>query len=253
MRDPVSVEPISWSPVYWRHGTQAHDRAGVLRPHRAGGRPAARVRHRGRRARPVPGAGEAEDRRPVRGSGAARRGGADRARPRGGARRPAAPVLPADPGRAARAGGGGGAARRHRPHRARQAGPAQYGGGRMSDLERRYRRVLRLLPGWYREQWEQDMVAAFLDSWLTGDPERDECVLEFCKPGWAETASVACLAVRLHLGGPGTPRRYAWGQALRRAVLAVLLVHAVLGVNVLVLLAWSPGLAVWLHLLPWSL
>jgi 1-acyl-sn-glycerol-3-phosphate acyltransferase len=32
---------------------------------------------------------------------------------------------------------------------------------------------------------------------------------------------VAGLAVRLHLGG--TPRRYAWGQAIRRAVLAVLL------------------------------
>ena len=48
------------------------------------------------------------------------------------------------------------------------------------NLERRYRRVLRLLPGWYRQQWEQDMVAAFLDSWLTGDPETDECVLEFC-------------------------------------------------------------------------
>jgi hypothetical protein len=27
------------------------------------------------------------------------------------------------------------------------------------DLERRYRRVLRLLPGYYRAQWEQDMVA----------------------------------------------------------------------------------------------
>ncbi len=84
------------------------------------------------------------------------------------------------------------------------------------------------------------MVAAFLDSWLTGDPETDECVLEFCKPGWAETASVACLAVRLHLGGPGTPRRYAWGQAIRRAVLAVLLVHAVLAVNVLVFLFGEP-------------
>jgi hypothetical protein len=114
------------------------------------------------------------------------------------------------------------------------------------DLERRYRRVLRLLPGWYRQQWEQDMVAAFLDSWLTGDPETDECVLEFCKPGWAETASVAGLAVRLHLGGPGTPRRYAWGQALRRAVLAVLLVHAVLAVDVLVFLVWSRRLVGWL-------
>jgi len=121
------------------------------------------------------------------------------------------------------------------------------------NLERRYRRVLRLLPGWYRQQWEQDMVAAFLDSWLTGDPETDECVLEFCKPGWAETASVAGLAVRLHLGGPGTPRRYAWGQAIRRAVLAVLLVHAVLAVNVLVFLVWSRRLASWLPAPPASL
>ena len=49
------------------------------------------------------------------------------------------------------------------------------------DLERRYRRVLRLLPGWYREQWEQDMVAAFLDSWLTGDPEADEYITGGCQ------------------------------------------------------------------------
>jgi hypothetical protein len=121
------------------------------------------------------------------------------------------------------------------------------------NLERRYRRVLRLLPGWYRQRWEQDMVAAFLDSWLTGDPKTDECVLEYCRPGWAEAASVACLAVRLHLGGPGTSRRYAWGQALRRAVLAVLLVHAVLAVDVLVFLVWSRRLVGWLPAPPGSL
>src|ERR1700729_1185847 len=108
-----------------------------------------------------------------------------------------------------------------------------------SDLERRYRRVLRLLPGWYREQWERDMVAAFLDSWLTGDPATDEYISKAAGPGLAETASVVGLAIRLHLGGPGTPRRYAWGQAIRRAVLAVLLVHAVLAVNVLVQITWS--------------
>ena len=107
------------------------------------------------------------------------------------------------------------------------------------DLEQRYRRVLRLLPGWYRERWEEDMVAAFLDSWHTGDPDDDEFALEFCKPTWPEVADVAILAIRLHLGGPGTPRRYAWGQAIRRAVLAVLLVHAVLGLNVLVQITWS--------------
>jgi hypothetical protein len=121
------------------------------------------------------------------------------------------------------------------------------------DLERRYRRVLRLLPGWYRKRWEQDMIAAFLDSWLTGDPEDDEYISWAAGPSWAEVASVAGLAIRLHLGGPGTPRRYAWGHALRRAVLAVLLVHAVLAVNVLVLLVWSRRLAGWLHVLPASL
>jgi hypothetical protein len=44
------------------------------------------------------------------------------------------------------------------------------------NLERRYRRVLRLLPGYYREQWEEDMITAFLDGWLTGDPETDEYI-----------------------------------------------------------------------------
>jgi hypothetical protein len=108
------------------------------------------------------------------------------------------------------------------------------------DLEQRYRRVLRLLPGWYRDKWEEDMVAAFLDSWVSGDPEDDEWALEFCKPTWPEVASVAGLAARLYLGGAGWPRRYfAWGQAVRNAVLAVILAHAVLGLNVLVRTAWS--------------
>ena len=107
-------------------------------------------------------------------------------------------------------------------------------------LEQRYRQVLRLLPGYYRQRWEEDMVAAFLDSWLTGDPEDDDAILEFCKPTWPEVASVTGLAARLYLGAAGAPRRYfAWGQAVRRAVLAVMLVHAVLGLEVLVRTAWS--------------
>jgi hypothetical protein len=122
-----------------------------------------------------------------------------------------------------------------------------------SDLEQRYRRVLRLLPGWYRERWEQDMVAAFLDGWLTGDPEADEYISKAAGPSWAEVASVAGLAARLRLGGAGTPRRFAWGQAIRRAVLTVVLVHAVLAVDVLVFLAGSRSLAGWLHVLPASL
>jgi hypothetical protein len=107
-------------------------------------------------------------------------------------------------------------------------------------LEQRYRRVLRLLPGYYRDQWEEDMVAAFLDSWTSGDPDDDEWALEFCKPTWPEVASVIGLAARLYLGGAATPSRYfAWGQAVRNAALAVLLVHAVLGLEVLVRAAWS--------------
>jgi hypothetical protein len=107
-------------------------------------------------------------------------------------------------------------------------------------LERRYRRVLRLLPGYYREQWEEDMVAALLDGWLTGDPEADEYISKAARPEWAEVASVAGLAARLYLGGVAAPRRYfAWGQAVRRAVLAVMLVHAVLGLDMLVRTAWS--------------
>jgi len=119
-----------------------------------------------------------------------------------------------------------------------------------SDLERRYRRVLRLLPGWYRQQWEEDMVAAFLDSWLTGDQETDEAIMEFCRPTMGEVASVIALAFRLHLGGPGTPRRHAWGQAIRRAVLAMLLMHALLAVDILVSLVRSHSLVGWLPLPP---
>jgi hypothetical protein len=111
------------------------------------------------------------------------------------------------------------------------------------NLERRYRRALRLLPGWYREQWEEDMVAAFLDSWLTGNPEADEYITKTAGPSLAETASVAGLAARLYLTGAGAPRRhFAREQAIRRAVLAVMLIHAVVGLDLLVRTAWSQRL-----------
>jgi hypothetical protein len=122
------------------------------------------------------------------------------------------------------------------------------------ELERRYRRVLRLLPRYYRAQWEQDMIGAFLDGWLTGDPESDEYISRVARPGWAEVTSVAGLAARLYLGGAGAPRRYfAWGQAVRRAVLAVLLVHAVLAVDILVFLERGRRLVGWLPPPPASL
>jgi hypothetical protein len=119
------------------------------------------------------------------------------------------------------------------------------------DLEDRYRRVLRLLPGYYRAAWEDDMVAAYLDSRATGDEAKDEYVFEFGRPAWPEVASVAALAARLYLGGAGSPRRYfAWGQAVRCAVLAVVLVHAVQGVTGITLLAWHRHQAGWFPALP---
>jgi hypothetical protein len=115
------------------------------------------------------------------------------------------------------------------------------------DLEQRYRRVLRVLPRYYRDTWEADMIGAFLDSRLTGDPAEDDFLVEVSRPGWPEVVSVTGLAARLYLGGAGAPRRYyAWGQAVRCAVLAVALVQAVRGLNTLMLTAWSRHLFGWL-------
>ncbi|HEX4092297.1 MAG TPA: hypothetical protein VHZ33_26560 [Trebonia sp.] len=115
------------------------------------------------------------------------------------------------------------------------------------DLEQRYRRVLRLLPGYYRAKWEEDMVAAFLDGWLTGDPDEDSVTMEYDRPARQEIVSVVGLAGRLYLGGAGAPRRYfAWGQAVRNAVLGVMLAHAVWGLGELVLFARSRHLIGWL-------
>ena len=115
------------------------------------------------------------------------------------------------------------------------------------DLEQRYRRVLRLLPGYYRDKWEEDMVGAFLDSWLTGDPDEDSVTMEYDRPTRQEIASVVGLAARLYLGGAGAPRRYfAWGQAVRGMVLAVMLAHALWGLGQLLLLARSRHVIGWL-------
>jgi PadR family transcriptional regulator, regulatory protein PadR len=127
---------------------------------------------------------------------------------------------------------------RHRPGTAVETGPDRPEGSRMpGNLERRYRRVLRLLPGWYRQRWEQDMVAAFLDSWLTGDQEADEYISKVAGPSWAETASVAALAARLYLSGTATSRTEPdappWAGVRRGEILFCLAVFAVLCVAVL--------------------
>jgi hypothetical protein len=89
---------------------------------------------------------------------------------------------------------------------------------------------------------------------VTGDESEDEYVFEFGRPAWPEVASVAALAARLYLGGVGAPRRYfAWGQAVRRAVLAVVLVHASQGIASLTLLAWRRHQDGWFPALPATL
>lgn len=102
----------------------------------------------------------------------------------------------------------------------------------MNVLEQRYRFALRMLPASYRQAWEDDMVATFLASMQTDDPDDAEFLANYGRPSWPEVASVAMLAVRLRIGGVGLPPlSLAWGEAvraLRLVALTVLLVSAVL-------------------------
>ena len=70
------------------------------------------------------------------------------------------------------------------------------------------------------------MVATFMDSAYAAGPDDPEGV-ELSRPSTAEVASVAALAVRLHLGGAGAPpRAFTWGEAVRRIALLGLLFNA---------------------------
>jgi uncharacterized membrane protein HdeD (DUF308 family) len=113
-------------------------------------------------------------------------------------------------------------------------------------LELRYRWWLRLLPGDYRDRWEEDMVAAFLDSKKTGDPGKDTVIAESGHPDWREEASVVALAIRLRLGGGQAPPRYvAWGQAVRSAVLIVILARVMMDARDVLFVAWAHRLISW--------
>jgi hypothetical protein len=92
-----------------------------------------------------------------------------------------------------------------------------------SQLERRYRRVLRLLPVGYRQRWQEDMVSAFLERAEARSP--GAAVSD--RPPWAERLSVAALAVRLRLTGSyATPRGRVWYHAVHGLALLVLLYQA---------------------------
>ncbi|MEV7808172.1 hypothetical protein AB0O28_35010 [Microbispora sp. NPDC088329] len=97
--------------------------------------------------------------------------------------------------------------------------------GGMSVLEERYRWWLRLLPAYYRAEREEEMVSAFLEGAQPGGAGHDDQ-----RPRFLEIASVAALALRLRLGGPGSPpRSYLWGEAVRRAALLGLVFWTMIG------------------------
>ncbi|HEX8866592.1 MAG TPA: hypothetical protein VF821_13135 [Lentzea sp.] len=86
----------------------------------------------------------------------------------------------------------------------------------VSNLERRYRRLLKVLPGWYRADREEEMVGIFLAE------RTDDLDLEHSWPGWGETGSVLGLAVRTHLAAgaalTGVPAKVAWRGEVVRAL-----------------------------------
>jgi hypothetical protein len=117
----------------------------------------------------------------------------------------------------------------------------------VSRLAERYRFVLRLLPADYRQEWEEDMVAAFLDSMDTGDPETTAYLADHGRPSLSEVASIVSLAVRLRLGGAdASPRSYAWGQAVRLATLMAMLTQAVMVTASIAVALWLSGKIAWL-------
>ncbi|AVV44368.1 hypothetical protein C6376_25930 [Streptomyces sp. P3] len=87
-------------------------------------------------------------------------------------------------------------------------------------LEARYRAVLRLLPMYYRQEREEEMVEVFL-----GETDRD--LQDESRPTLGEAASVAALAVRTRLGTATAPRRYAvLGSTVRLFALCAVLLQA---------------------------
>ena len=113
-------------------------------------------------------------------------------------------------------------------------------------LETRYRRLLRVLPAAYRRRWEEEMVATFLASMATDDPDEAEFLAYCGRPGWSERASVVGLSLRLRLGGTDAPATaFLSGEATRRLALVLLLVNALGATAMLAQQAWIAGLVPW--------
>ncbi|WP_432092760.1 hypothetical protein [Streptomyces sp. bgisy100] len=78
-------------------------------------------------------------------------------------------------------------------------------------VEERFRVLLRVLPAYYRQEREEEMVDTFLSE---REPLDEETSLG--RPGAREVAGVLALAVRSRLAGPAAPPRYAaYGRVAR--------------------------------------
>ncbi len=86
----------------------------------------------------------------------------------------------------------------------------------MSKLEHRYRRLLKVLPKWYRHDREEEMVGLFLAD------RTDDLDLEHSWPGWGETGAMLGLAVRTHLAAGSAitqaPTKAVWRGEVVRAL-----------------------------------
>lgn len=116
-----------------------------------------------------------------------------------------------------------------------------------SELERRYRRLLRLLPRHYRDEREEEMLAVFLAAEQSADPDNFDITLRYGSPSWAERISIAALAVRLHWLGPSNSARAALrGRATWLFLSVYLLLAAISGaigvISTAVLLLWPPDM-----------
>ncbi|GAA4975579.1 hypothetical protein GCM10023225_15870 [Kineococcus glutinatus] len=115
----------------------------------------------------------------------------------------------------------------------------------MTPLEQHYRRLLRLLPADYRQRWEEDMVATYLDeeeaAWAGVEDERERELAYLRHPPLRQVVSVLALAVRLHLAAPAAPgaslQARQWGQAVRQVARLGLLLPAATALNTPI---WSP-------------
>jgi hypothetical protein len=118
----------------------------------------------------------------------------------------------------------------------------------VSNLERRYRALLGVLPGWYRRDREEEMVGIFLTE------RTDELDLEHSWPGWGETGAILGLAVRTHLAAgaalTSVPAKVVWrGEVVRALGMLGLLLGVFYAAAAVVGIAADPRGADWWRVL----